>query len=235
MRRPASTEALEPLLAQLQLTDSGFPSGLYTLSHGVEGHFQLRAVGADDLYDLVRDLVRAAGTADAAALVLAHRAVTADDWDALVEADRRLYAIKLNREQRTASVRTGRQVLDTAAPAFDSATAARLARLVVEGTAPGNHAVVVGTVLAGLGVPVRDAVAGDLYAFAAGCAAAAVRLGRIDFRRAQALLREVRPELVAAADAALAVRDPRDLHASVPAADATAAEHERAEARLFVT
>ncbi|MER6815147.1 urease accessory UreF family protein [Spirillospora sp. NPDC000708] len=235
MRRPASTEALEPLLAQLQLTDSGFPSGLYTLSHGVEGHFQLRAVGADDLYDLVRDLVRAAGTADAAALVLAHRAVTADDWDALVETDRRLYAIKLNREQRTASVRTGRQVLDTAAPAFDSATAARLARLVVEGTAPGNHAVVVGTVLAGLGVPVRDAVAGDLYAFAAGCTAAAVRLGRIDFRRAQALLREVRPELVAAADAALAVRDPRDLHASVPAADAAAAEHERAEARLFVT
>ncbi|MBD2893171.1 Urease accessory protein UreF [Actinomadura sp. RB99] len=235
MRRPASTEALEPLLAQLQLTDSGFPSGLYTLSHGVEGHFQLCAVGADDLYDLVRDLVRAAGTADAAALVLAHRAVTADDWDALVETDRRLYAIKLNREQRTASVRTGRQVLDTAAPAFDSATAARLARLVVEGTAPGNHAVVVGTVLAGLGVPVRDAVAGDLYAFAAGCTAAAVRLGRIDFRRAQALLREVRPELVAAADAALAVRDPRDLHASVPAADAAAAEHERAEARLFVT
>lgn len=235
MHRPASTEALEPLLAQLQLTDSGFPSGLYTLSHGVEGHFQLRAVGADDLYDLIRDLVRAAGTADAAALVLAHRAVTADDWDALVETDRRLYAIKLNREQRTASVRTGRQVLDTSAPAFDSATAARLARLVVEGAAPGNHAVVVGTVLAGLGVPVRDAVAGDLYAFAAGCTAAAVRLGRIDFRRAQALLREVRPELVAAADAALAVRDPRDLHASVPAADAAAAEHERAEARLFVT
>jgi urease accessory protein len=90
-------------------------------------------------------------------------------------------------------------------------------------------------VLAGLGVPVRNAVAGDLYAFAAGCAAAAVRLGRIDFRRAQALLHRVRPELAAAADAALAVRDPRDLHASLPAADAVAAEHERAEARLFVT
>lgn len=235
MHRPATTEALEPLLAQLQLTDSGFPSGLYTLSHGVEGHFQLRAFGVDGLYDLIRDLVRAAGTADAAALVLAHRAVTAGDWDALVETDRRLHAIKLNREQRAASVRTGRQVLVTAAPAFGSATAARLARLVADGATPGNHAVVVGTVHAGLGVPARNAVAGDLYAFAAGCTSAAVRLGRIDFRRAQALLREVRPELVAAADAALAARDPRDLHASLPAADAVAAEHERAEARLFAT
>ncbi|WP_187438144.1 urease accessory protein UreF [Actinomadura decatromicini] len=232
---PAGAAGLGALLAQLQLTDSAFPSGLYTLSHGLEGHFQLRAVDADDLADLVRDLVRAAGTADAAALALAHRAVTGDDWDALVETDRRLHAIKLNREQRTASVRTGRQVLDTAAPAFDSAPAARLSRLVATGATPGNHAVVVGAVHAGLGVPVRDAVAGDLYAFAASCATAAVRLGRIDFRRAQALLREVRPELVAAADTALAVRDPRDLHASAPAADAVAALHERAEARLFVT
>ncbi|MFB4309403.1 urease accessory protein UreF [Actinomadura sp. GTD37] len=232
---PPGTGGLEALLAQLQLTDSGFPSGLYTLSHGLEGHVQLGAVAAEDLRGLVSDLVRAAGTADAAALALAHRAVTAGDWDLLVETDRRLHAIKLNREQRTASVRTGRQVLDTAAPAFGSAPAARLAGLVADGATPGTHPVVVGAVHAGLGVPVRDAVASDLYAFAASCAAAAVRLGRIDFRRAQALLREVRPDLVRAAGAALAARDPRDLHASTPGADAVAAVHERAEARLFVT
>ncbi|MFA1541940.1 urease accessory protein UreF [Actinomadura monticuli] len=232
---PPGTGGLEALLAQLQLTDSGFPSGLYTLSHGLEGHVQLGAVAAEDLRGLVSDLVRAAGTADAAALALAHRAVTAGDWDLLVETDRRLHAIKLNREQRTASVRTGRQVLDTAAPAFGSVPAARLAGLVADGATPGTHPVVVGTVHAGLGVAVRDAVASDLYAFAASCAAAAVRLGRIDFRRAQALLREVRPDLVRAAGAALAARDPRDLHASTPAADAVAAVHERAEARLFIT
>lgn len=234
-REAAETGGLERLLAQLQLTDSGFPSGLYTLSHGLEGYVQLRLIEPEDLRDLVRDLVRAAGTADAAALALAHRAVAADDWDRLVETDRRLHSIKLNREQRTASVRTGRQVLDTAGPAFGSVPAARLARLVADGAAPGNHAVVVGAVHAGLGVPVRDAVASDLYAFAASCAAAAVRLGRIDFRRAQALLRDVRPDLVRAAGTALAARDPRDLHSSVPVADAVSAVHERAEARLFIT
>ncbi|MFA1545915.1 urease accessory protein UreF [Actinomadura chokoriensis] len=233
--RPAGTGGLEALLAQLQLTDSGFPSGLYTLSHGLEGHVQLGRAAPEDLRDLVSDLVRAAGTADAAALALAHRAVAAGDWDLLVETDRRLHAIKLNREQRRASVRTGRQVLDTAGPAFGSAPAARLAALVADGATPGTHAVVVGAVHAGLGVPVRDAVASDLYAFAASCAAATVRLGRLDFRRAQALLREVRPDLVRAAGAALAARDPRDLHASAPAADAVAAVHERAEARLFIT
>ncbi|MGH3241788.1 MAG: urease accessory protein, partial [Spirillospora sp.] len=58
---------LEALLAQLQLTDSGFPSGLYTLSHGLEGYAQLGLVRAEDLPGLVSALVRAAGTADAAA------------------------------------------------------------------------------------------------------------------------------------------------------------------------
>ncbi|MGW2313782.1 urease accessory protein, partial [Actinomadura luteofluorescens] len=37
------------------------------------------------------------------------------------------------------------------------------------------------------------------------------------------------------ARAALAVRDPRELHGSVPVADVVSAAHERAEARLFVT
>ena len=232
---PAGTGGLEALLAQLQLTDSGFPSGLYTLSHGLEGHVQLGMTETDDLRALVSDLVRAVGTGDAAALALAHRAVTDDDWDLLVATDRRLHAVKLSREQRTASLRTGRQVLDTAGPAFGSAPAARLAGLVSGGLTPGTHPVVVGAVHAGLGVPVRDAVASDLYAFAASCAAAGVRLGRIDFRRAQALLREVRPDVVRAAGAALAARDPRDLHATLPAADAVAALHERAETRLFIT
>ncbi|WP_230420918.1 urease accessory protein UreF [Actinomadura soli] len=153
----------------------------------------------------------------------------------VVETDRSLHAMKLNREQRTASVRTGRQVLDSADAAFASAPAARLGRLVADRATPGNHAVVVGAVHAGLGVPVQQAVASDLYAFAAGCAVASVRLGRIDFRRAQRLLREVRPEVARAAGAALSARDPRDLHASTPAADAVAAAHERAEARLFIT
>ncbi|MBT2212711.1 urease accessory protein UreF [Actinomadura sp. NEAU-AAG7] len=232
---PPGSAGLEALLAQFQLTDSGFPSGLYTLSHGLEGFTQLGLVGPEDLRDLVVDLVRAMGTADAAALVLAHRAVTAGDYDRLVETDRRLHAIKLNREQRTASARTGRQVLATAGPAFGSAPAERLARLVDDRVTPGNHAVVVGAVHAGLGVPARDAVAGDLFAFAASCAAAPVRLGRIDFRAAQALLRDVRPELARAAGTALAARDPRDLHAWTPVADAVAAGHERAPARLFIT
>ncbi|MGI5207591.1 urease accessory protein UreF [Spirillospora sp. CA-108201] len=233
--RPGTAD-LDPLLAQLQLTDSGFPSGMYTLSHGLEGYVQLRITGPETLRELLTDLLyNAVGPADATALALAHRAARAADWDGLVRVDRRLHAIKLNREQRGASARTGRQVLDTAAFAFPVPETARLAGLVADRTTPGNHAVVVGALYAGLGVPVAQAVAADLYAFAASWTAAAVRLARTDFRRAQRLLCEVRPDLARVARSALAARDPRELHGSVPVADVVSAAHERAEARMFVT
>lgn len=236
MNAASDTGGLDPLLAQFQLTDSGFPSGMYTLSHGLEGYVQLGIIGPGNLRELLVDLLYGSvGPGDGAALALAHRAAAAGDWDRLVRVDRRLHAIKLNREQRTASTRTGRQVLDTAAFAFPVPEAARLAELVTARSTPGNHAVVVGALYAGLGVPVAHAVAADLYAFAASWTAAAVRLARTDFRRAQGLLREIRPDLARVARTALTAEDPRDLHASVPVADVVSAAHERAGARLFVT
>ncbi|MER5425331.1 urease accessory protein UreF [Streptosporangium roseum] len=227
---------LASLLAQLQLTDSAFPSGLYTLSHGLEGYIQSGLAGPADLPGLLADLLRhAVGPGDATALVLAHRAATEGDWDRLVAADRRLHAVKLNRELRSAATRTGRQVLDTAGRVFGGPAVGKLAELVRAGATPGNHAVVVGTVHAGLGVPERQAVAGDLFAFASSWTAAAVRMGRVDFRQAQAILYGAHPDIARAAAIALAARSPYDIHASVPLADIVSAAHERAEARLFTT
>ncbi len=236
---------LAALLTQLQLTDSAFPSGLYTLSHGLEGYVQSGLAGSADPPDLpalLADLLRhSVGPGDATALVLAHRAVADGDWERLVTADRRLYAIKLNRELRSAATRTGQQVLDTVCRAFGSPAAggpaplAELASLVRERGTPGNHAVVVGAVHAALGVPEAQAVTGDLFAFAASWTGAAVRLGRVDFRQAQAILYGAHPEIAHAAATALAARSPADIHGCVPLADIASAAHERAVARLFTT
>ncbi|MEV3981059.1 urease accessory UreF family protein [Nonomuraea sp. NPDC049758] len=221
------------LLAQLQLTDSAFPGGLYTLSHGLEAYAQ---AGPVDVAALLEDLLlHAAGPGDATALVLTHRAVTAGDWDAVTEVDRRLHAVKLGREIRAAATRTGNQVLRTAALVFATPALARLSELVEARVTPGNHAVVLGTAHAGLGVREADAVTGDLYAFAASWVSAAVRLRLLDFRQAQATLYGAAGAIGRAAEQALAARGPLDLHAATPLADTMSAAHERAEARLFTT
>jgi urease accessory protein len=222
-----------PLLAQLQLTDSAFPSGLYTLSHGLEAS---TASGPEEIAEIVADLLRhSAGPGDATALVQAHRATGRDDWAAVAEIDRRLHAVKLNRELRRASVRTGRQVLETAAVVFGGPEVETLAALVRQGAALGNHAVVVGVVHAGRRVRVGDAVAGDLFAYALSCTTAAVRLGRIDFRQAQGVLHGLAPVIEETARAALERESPGDIGGTVPLADVLSGTHERAPARLFTT
>lgn len=227
--------ALGPLLVSLQLTDSAFPSGFYTLSHSLEGFAQEGAVNQRSLPLLLQDLLRhGVGPSDATALALAHRAAAAGDWDTVAETDARLYATKLNREVRMASTRTGRQLLDLAAEVFDAAGIARYHQRVVDHGAPGTQAVAAGVVYEATRVPVRQAVAADLFAFCASFAGAALRLRLTDHRRAQTLLRETAPVIEETTERALA-RGIADIGTTTFAADIMSARHERAEARLFAS
>ena len=230
------------LLSVLQLADSAFPSGRYTLSYGLEAfaqHGQLSgARRTSTLLTLLGDCIRrGVAPSDGVALACAHRATeTAGirDLDLVRRADERLTAVKLVREARDASLRTGRALLATAMAAFDAPALRDYAAGVDHSSFAGNHAVVLGLLTASLGVPRLDAVAGELYAFAAGWTSAAVRLGLVDHRAAQRLLHRVRP---ISAEAALRAvdRDVEHISSSGPLPDVMAMRHEQAELRLFAS
>lgn len=231
----AGGAGLDALLVSLQLTDSAFPSGFYTLSHGLEGYAQAKAVTADTMPALLADLLRhSVGPADATALALAHRAATAGDWALLAETDQRLHATKLNRELRLAATRTGRQLLDIARESVGGEPLERYAALVADKRAPGCQAVAAGVAYASAAVPVEQAVAGDLFAFCTSFVGAALRLRLTDHRKAQVVLRATAPVIREVVAAALE-RELADLGGCVPVADAMSGRHERAEARLFAS
>jgi urease accessory protein len=229
----------EALLAVLQLSDSGFPSGRYTLSHGLEAFAQHGLLEApcesDRLAALLGDCVRfGVGPSDGLALACAHRCVAPDetiDLDLVVRADERLSAVKLASEVRESSTRTGRALL-RAVHAVAAAGLSDYARLVDAGRAPGNHAVVLGLVDALLGVPRLEAVAAELHSFSTGWVAAAVRLGLTDHLTAQFVLRRIHPVLVEAAERAV-VGDVDDIAGCTPLPDVMSMRHEHAELRLF--
>jgi urease accessory protein len=229
----------EALLAVLQLSDSGFPSGRYTLSHGLEAFAQEGLLetpcAPDALAELLGDCIRfGVGPSDGIALACAHRAVDADggvDAERVVRIDRRLSAVKLAREGREASARTGRALL-AAAPAVAGVRMRGYVDLVESEHTPGNHAVVLGLLSALLGIPPFDAVVGELSAFATGWAAAAVRLGLTDHLSVQFVLRHIHPVLVEAAERAV-VGDVDDIASCTPLPDLMSMRHEHAEVRLF--
>lgn len=240
---PAAAHArLVSVLSLLQLSDSTFPSGRYTLSYGLEAFAQSRELTAQSrpstLARLLSTCLRfGVATSDGVALACAHRAYGRDggvDLDLVQRTDERLSAVKLVRETREASTRTGRALLATASSALEPAALREYSELVRTGLSPGNHAVVLGLLSASLRVPRLEAIAGELYAFAAGWVAAAVRLGLIDHRTAQGLLHEVRA--VAAEAALVAVdRDVSAISSCVPQVDVMSMRHEQAELRLFAS
>lgn len=225
---------LAPLLLTLQLTDSSFPSGLYTLSHGLEGLVQRGEVDAGTVGDVLHGMLRhSVGPGDATALALAWRATHAGDpLPALTAIDRRVHATRLSREIREAATRTGRQVLDLAAEILDDEVVHSWNAHVRARNAPGSLAVVMGLVYARGGVGPREAVAADLAAFCTSYAGAALRLRLVDHRSAQILLRRAAPVIEEVADAAL-TRPIEELGGFAPAVDVASAHHERADARLF--
>ena len=234
--------SLGSLLSLLQLSDSAFPSGRYTLSYSLEALVQSGYVTvpshSSTLLALLDDSIRSGvAPSDGAALACAHRAACADggaDLARVTQVDMRLTAVKLPREVREASARTGRAVLATASAAIGGNALHDYAERVGAGHSPGNHAVVVGVLSALLGVPRLEAVVGELYAFASSWGAAAVRLGVVDHRGAQALLHRSRGLI---ADAAMQAvdRNVSQISSCTPLLDVMAMRHEQAELRLFAT
>ncbi|MEU9093437.1 urease accessory UreF family protein [Streptomyces sp. NPDC048428] len=226
---------LGPLLVSLQLTDSAFPSGFYTLSHSLEGFAQAGAVDSGSLPSLLEDLLlHGVGPADATALALAHRATAAGDVAAVVRVDEHLLATKLGREMRQAATRTGRQLLDLGQEVFGRPEIGDYFDRVVRREAPGTQAVAAGVIYAATGVPARQAVAADLFAFCVSFAGAALRLRLTDHRTTQTLIRGAAPVIEKTVEAALR-RELDDVGATVFASDIMSARHERAEARLFAS
>ncbi|HEX5445944.1 MAG TPA: urease accessory UreF family protein [Pirellulales bacterium] len=226
---------LFPFLSSLQLADAAFPNGRYALSHGLEAYASAGWLSESNLAPLLSDLLRfGAGPADGAALANAHRAVQAHELDRAAQADLRLTATKLTREARVASIRTGKQLLKLAESLFEHPLLAAYTDRVQARDLPGNHAVAVGVVQASLGIPREHALAGELYAFCAGCAGAAVRLAVIDHRAAQRLLHALKPAIAKTVDETIG-KEVHEIASNLPLVDVMALRHERADARLFMT
>jgi urease accessory protein len=233
---------LEAFFAILQLSDSSFPNGRYTHSFGVETFAQSGILASPssvgELATLLTDWVRFGVTSsDAIAMACAHRALSAldlIDLKLVTAADERLSAVKLARESREASARTGRAVLRTVGTIVSASPIRQYGDLVHTGRTPGNNAIVMGLLSAWLGVPRLEALAGEIYAFCASWVAAAMRLGVADHVTAQLVLHEVRPACARAAQKAVD-GDVKDISSCTPLADVMAMRHEQAELRLFAS
>jgi urease accessory protein len=220
-----------PLLALLQLSDSGFPFGGFAHSYGLEQALNQRWLSsADEVEAFVCSVVtQNAATADARACYAACAAAVEDDITKILEVDRALFRTKAAFELREACVLTGHRLVEETVFHIDAPVIQAYAREVTAGRTPGCYPVGFGTVAGAVGVDAAEAASALLVANANALLQAAMRLGRISHRDAQAVLHRLRPRIAALDHCG------GPLQAYHPLQEIASMRHQRAEARLFAS
>jgi len=226
------------LLATLQLADSAFPSGAYTLSGGLETLIEEGIVDdAGGMAGCVRAfLLGRAARGDLAALVAAHRAASElpPDVATIVAIDRRLEATKMAAEERQGAGRVGRRIATEADRLVSSTALVDFLEAIDDGSTPGTAAVAYGIAAAAMAIPEPQAALAAAHAQVLGLLGVGVRLGRIGHGDQQRLLREAHQVIARAVDIARAT-DWRAVRPFAPGLDVAMARHEIAVGRLFAS
>lgn len=222
------------LLRLLQLTDSGFPTGAFAFSHGLEGLLDAGALrGEAEVAAVLRAHVEESlAGVEGPALRHAHRFAVGGDDDGLVALDAELTALKPVPAFRAASARVGRSFLDSTADLVDGAAPSAYRRAVAEGRAAGHQAVAFGVVFHAAGLDEETAALALGAGFVGGLTAAAVRLGVVGQGAAQRIVAALRPDVLAAVERARTT--PLDeMGAYLPAIDVAGLRQPTLQGRLF--
>lgn len=241
-------------LSALQWTDTAFPSGMYTLSHGLEGLSQCRWLDSASLTNTVRELITdVVAPTDGIATALAWN--WAQEWrqsgeitmpadvsaraltgTTLRMVDESLLATKPSDNARRGSIRVGKQLLSMAEDVLHPNANTPLGTMINDtrrGHVVGNQAIVAGVIHHHNGLSQDMAVSCELFSFAAGACSAAVRLSVADHISAQQVVSEMGSDI---AECVQICCDSSvdDIGTLSPALDVASAAHESASARLFI-
>ena len=189
------------LLRLLQLTDSGFPTGAFAFSHGLEGLVVAGKVRSEsDVAEFIAAYVRE-GFAGVECPAMSHawRAAQNANSHALVQLDALLDALKVVPVYRNGSVRTGRRLLESVTGIVSGVSLDYLRACIQTGDTSGHHAVVFGVVMEAAELSEAAASLALGAGFVGGLAAAAVRLGVIGQGAAQRMVRGLHDQVSAAA------------------------------------
>ena len=225
----------EVLLSMLQLSDSFFPTGMYTMSNGLETLFyQNKVRDAKQLQMLIESCIRMqVGVADCVALGNAIDAANVSNIRSIIEIDQTLYAMKLVKEIREASVRSGLQLLNCVNAFTKNSLLNRYRKAIINGKASGIYPVALGIASNIAGISKHNAALILLYSFSVSFVGAALRLGIIDHNQGQKIIHALKPTIV---EAAKNVNKPlKAMWQFSPVLDIAQMMHERIENKMFLT
>jgi urease accessory protein len=174
----------------MQLSDSLFPSGTFGFSGGLESFVKSKRIRtATDVLAFIRQQLKfQIIPCDCTVLQACFDYARRGDVAGIIEADGTYFSLKLVRDVRTASTRSGTQLLRTLVGISKDALAIKFQRTVAKSRSPGTYPACLAVAAFALHIPKESAVRMMLYSYCASIVGSAIRLGTISHFEGQEIL-----------------------------------------------
>jgi urease accessory protein len=223
-------------LSMMQLSDSFFPTGMYSMSNGLEAIFYSgKKIKAEELRELVKTYLEyQIGPADCTALGNAYEHAARSDLLKLLEVDRVIFSMKLVQEIRDASIRSGTQLVRCIRSFSDNKILGQYDDAIRGGQAFGPYPVALAVAANAFLIPKEKAALVMLYSFSVSIVGAALRLGMLQHFDGQKVIDELKPTIVKVTKANIN-RPIEGIWQFAPSIDIIQISHERMNSKMFIT
>jgi urease accessory protein len=239
----------------MQLADSFFPSGMFGMSSGLESfvkHNRIR--NQKDVSTLIELQMRFQfGPCDCVIMSLAMEAAYRHALSYATRLDNMYYSMKMVRDVRTASIRSGQQILICLAhmtpnkvqktsksnlPNIDTKTikfVTQFLNKVKTRRTPGTYPVSLGIAVAYFRIPKESAIRMMLYSYSSSMVAAAIRLGVIHHFDGQKILTQIEQTVNSLSNKLSTRQSVDDIWQLSPLTDIFQMDYENLDSKMFIT
>jgi urease accessory protein len=224
-------------LSMMQLSDSFFPTGMYSMSNGLEAIFYSgkKKIKAEELREHVKTYLEyQIGPADCTALGNAYEYAGRSNLLKLLEVDRAIFSMKLVQEIRDASIRSGTQLVRCIRSFSDNKILGQYEDAIRGGQAFGPYPVALAVAANAFLIPKEKVALVMLYSFSVSIVGAALRLGMLQHFDGQKVIDELKPTIVKVIKANIN-RPIEGIWQFAPSIDIIQISHERMNSKMFIT
>ena len=230
-------DEIEQELGVMQLSDSFFPTGIFATSNGLEFLFTEKKIqGMTDLIEMIRiNIIQQIGPSDCVALANAFDSANKQDFDKVVEADSMVFATKSIKEIRSASVRSGVQLIKCVSEFVkDDKILNQYKKNVIKNKAHGVFPVSFAVCCNALKIKKEKSMAMMLYGFTVGIVGAALRLGLIQHFEGQKIIHSIKP-IISQTIKEYSNKSLSEMWQFAPQVDISQMSHEKMDSKMFIT
>ncbi len=222
----------------LQLSDSFFPTGLYTTSNGLESLFynKNKKLTYSDIFDFIKSyLSQQIGPTDCSIIGNVYNCIQKNDYSTLLELDSMYYFMRLIEETRSASTRSGIQLLRCISSFTNNNEYVNFyLKNIKDGLAKGVYPVSFALSCNAMNIKKERSGLMLLYGFTISVVGAALRLGIIQHYDGQRIIHEMKPTILTNVLKNIN-RSYSSMWQFIPQLDIIQIQHEQMDSKMFIT